>query len=172
MQNNVVTLPMVTTWKVEHGRWVWYHNKQGQWLTPMGPSDYSAITKNADGSLKLPKINQDTAMAEAGKILNSTGADKLDVVFKAGTPGSDKVVFSNGAMGEVQLEVTPMDPVPGLTYKFDTLKVGAGKSATMSLQYEPQEKTPPAQVPVRFTVIPFNITYLVTVHFGAAEIEQ
>ena len=51
---------MVTTWKMEHGKWVWYHEKQGEWLTPMGPSDYKAITKNADGTLNVPKINQDT----------------------------------------------------------------------------------------------------------------
>ena len=162
MQNNTVTLPMVTTWKIEHGKWVWYHNKQGEWLTPMGPS---AITKNVDGTLRLPKINQDTAAAEATRILNSTGADKLDVRFEAGKPGTDKVVFRNGAQGEVQLEVTPMEPVPGLTYKFDKLNVGAQQSATLTFQYEPQEKTPPVEVQVPFTVIPFNITYVVIVHF-------
>src|SRR5208337_4156624 len=49
LQNNTVTLPMITTWKLEHGKWVWYHNKQGEWLTPMGPSDYNAIKPNPDG---------------------------------------------------------------------------------------------------------------------------
>jgi hypothetical protein len=165
MQNNVVTLPMVTTWKLEHGKWVWYHNKQGEWLTPMGPSDYKAITKNADGTLNVPKINQDTVAEAAKSIMNSTGADKLDVRFEPGKKGSDQVVFRNGAMGEVQLEMTPIDPVPGLTFKFDKLNVAAGKSAALSFQYEPQEKTPPAEVQVPFTVIPFNITYVVIVHF-------
>jgi hypothetical protein len=165
MQNNTVTLPMVTTWKIEHGKWVWYHNKQGDWLTPMGPSDYKAITKNADGTLTLPKINQDTVAEAARKIMDPTGADKLDVRFDPAKPGKDQVVFKNGAMGEVQLEVTPMDPVPGLTYKFDKLNIGAQGSGTLSFQYEPQEKAPPAEVPVHFTVIPFNITYVVTVHF-------
>lgn len=165
LQNNLVTLPMVTTWKIEHGKWVWYHNKQGEWLTPMGPSDYKAITKNADGSVTLPKINQDTVAEAARKIMDTTGADKLDVRFEIAKRGSDQVVFRNGAQGEVQLEVTPMDPVPGLTYKFDKLNVGAGQSATLVFQYEPQEKAPPAEVPVHFTVIPFNITYVVTVHF-------
>jgi hypothetical protein len=165
LQNNIVTLPMVTTWKIEHGKWVWYYNKQNAWLTPMGPSDYKAISKNADGSLRLPKINQDTAAAAATEILNSTGADKLEVRFETGKRGTDQVVFRNGAAGEVQLEVTPMDPVPGLTYKFDKLNVGAQQSATMTFQYEPQEKTPPVEVQVPFTVIPFNITYVVIVHF-------
>ncbi len=30
---------------------------------------------------------------------------------------------------------------------------------------KPQEKAPPQEVLVRFTVIPFNVTYIVTVHF-------
>jgi hypothetical protein len=165
MQNNVVTLPMVTTWKVEHGKLVWYHNKQGEWLTPMGASDYKAITKNSDGTLNIPKINQDTAN-EAGKsIMQATGVDKLDVRFEQGKPGSDQVVFHNGALGEVELEMTPIDPVPGLIFKFDKLKVGANGSATLSFKFEPQEKKPPAEVQVPFTVIPFNITYVVIAHF-------
>jgi len=165
LQNNTVTLPMVTTWKIEHGKWVWYYDKQHAWLTPMGPSDYNAITKNADGSLRLPKINQDSAAARATEILNSTGADKLEVRFEPGKRGSDQVVFHNGAQGEVELEMTPMDPVPGLTYKFDKLKVGAQQSATLALQYDPQEKTPPAVFRIPFTVIPFNVTYVVVVRF-------
>jgi hypothetical protein len=172
LQNNVVTLPMVTTWKVEHGKWVWYHDKQGQWLTPMGPSDYKAITKNADGTLNMPKINQDTVAEAARSIMNSNGVDKLDVRFESGKPGTDQISFHNGAMGEVQLELTPMDPVPGLTYKFDKLNVGAHGTATLSFEYQPQEKAPPKEVPVHFTVIPFNVTYIVTVHFPPQEIAQ
>lgn len=167
MQTNTVTLPMVTTWKIEHGKWVWYHSKQGEWLTPMGPSDYKAITRNADGTVTLPKINQDTALAAAQSIMQSNGVDKLDVYLNSGKPGADKVVFHNGAAGEVMLEMTPMDPVPGLTYKFDTLKVGASSSATLAFEYKPQEKEPPAEALVPFTVIPFNVTYTVKVHFSA-----
>jgi hypothetical protein len=165
MQINTVTVPMVTTWKIEHGKWVWYHDKQGQWLTPMGPSDYKAITKNADGTLTLPKINQDTVDAAARSIMNSTGVDKLDVRFDIAKHGTDQVVFRNGAAGEVQMEITPMDPVPGLTYKFDKLRVGAQQAATLTFEYDPQEKAPPEEVRIPFTVIPFNVTYVAIVHF-------
>jgi len=168
MQHNQVTIPMVTTWKIEHGKWVWYHDKQGEWLTPMGPSDYKAITRNPDGTVNVPKINQDTVLAAAKHILDNgdNGIDKLDVHFEDGKAGTDQVRFHNGAQGAVQLEMTPMDPVPGLTFAFDKLNVNAGETATMSFKYEPQEKAvPPQEVRVPFTVIPFNVTYTVSVHF-------
>jgi len=165
MHNNTVTLPMVTTWKMEHGKWVWYHTKQGEWLTPMGPSDYNAIKRNADGSVTLPKLSDEVVLEAARKIMDSSGVDKLDVYFEPAKPGMDQISFRNGAQGAVQLEMTPMDPIPGLTYKFDKLNVNAGETAKLSFQYEPQEKTPPVEVPVHFTVVPFNITYVVLVHF-------
>jgi hypothetical protein len=170
MQHNQVTIPMVTTWKIEHGKWVWYHDKQGEWLTPMGPSDYKAITRNSDGTVNVPKINQDSVLAAAKQILdgsNLNGVDKLDVRFDDGKAGTDQVHLHNAAQGAVQVEMTPMEPVPGLTFAFDKLNVNAGDTATLSFKYEPQEKaaSPPEQVPVRFTVIPFNVTYVVLVHF-------
>jgi hypothetical protein len=169
MQHNQVTIPMVTTWKIEHGKWVWYHDKQNEWLTPMGPSDYKAITRNSDGTVNVPKINQDSVLAAAQRILDSNnssnGVDKLDIHFEEGRT-ADEVHFHNGAQGSVQLEMTPMDPVPGLTFAFDKMNVNAGDSAKLSFKYEPQEKAaPPEEVPVRFTVIPFNVTYVVVVHF-------
>jgi hypothetical protein len=168
MQHNQVTIPMVTTWKIEHGKWVWYHDKQNEWLTPMGPSDYKAITRNSDGTLTVPKINQDSVLAAAKHILDSgsktNGVDKLDINFDEGRT-TDEVHFRNGAEGAVQLEMTPMDPVPGLTFAFDKMNVNAGETVKLSFKYEPQEKAPPQEVLVRFTVIPFNVTYIVTVHF-------
>jgi hypothetical protein len=167
MQTNTVTLPMVTTWKLEHGKWVWYHNLQGEWLTPMGPTDYKAIKPNPDGSVTLPKLTQEAILAAGRQIVNSSGVDKLDVRFEPGKPGMDQISFRNGAEGSVRLEMTPMDPLPGLTYKFDKLDVNAKETATLSFQYDPQpdQKTPPEEYQVRFTVIPFNISYVVLVHF-------
>ena len=172
MQHNQVTIPMVTTWKIEHGKWVWYHEKQGEWLTPMGPSDYKAITRNADGTVTVPKINQDTVLAAAKNILDQgRGVDKLDVRFEDGKAGTDQVQFHNAEQGSVQLEMTPMDPIPGLTFSFDKLTVNAGETAKLSFKYEPQGKAPPQEVLVRFTVIPFNVTYIVSVHFPSPAAE-
>ncbi len=173
MQHNTVTIPMVTTWKMEHGKWVWYHDKKApEWLTPMGPSDVKAISRNADGSVTLPKINQDSVLAAAKNILdNGKGVDKLDVRFEDGKAGTDQVQFHNAEQGSVQLEMTPMDPIPGLTFAFDKLTVNAGETAKLSFKYEPEGKAPPQEVPVRFTVIPFNVTYVVIVHFPSSQTE-
>ncbi len=129
LQDNIVTLPMVTTWKIEHGKWVWYHDKdRPEWLTMMGPSDLKLIKPNKDGSVTLPKLNDETVMAAAQNILQQgpTTADKLVLRFQSDKAGSDKVPFKNGAPGQVQLELTPMDPVPGLTLKLDRTDVAAG----------------------------------------------
>jgi hypothetical protein len=168
MQMNTVTVPMVTTWKLEKGKWVWYHKKDGQeWLTPMGPSDLAAIKRNADGSLSLPKLTQENVLAAGQQIMKQSGPDKGDVRFEAGKPGSDKVVFRNGVSGSIRLELLSMPMPPGLTYKFDKTTLNAGEVATLSFDYVPQEgKEMPAQTNVMFDLVPFNATYTIVVHFA------
>ncbi len=170
LQVNTVTLPMVTTWKLEKGKWVWYHKPEGQeWLTPMGPSDLSAIKRNADGTITLPKLTQENVLAQAANIMKANGVDKGDVRFDAGMPGSDKITFHNGQPGSVRLELLSMPPVPGLTYKFDKVDLNGGESAVLSVDYQPVEgKEMPREAKILFEIQPFNSTYTIAVHFEKA----
>jgi hypothetical protein len=169
LQDNVVTLPMVTTWKVEHGKWVWYHDRNGQeWLTMMGPSDLKAIRPNKDGSVNVPKINADTVMAAAQNILKeqNTSLDKLIVNLSLDRPNSGKVPFKNGAPGQVKLELTPMDPVPGLSITLDKMDLQAGETGYVLVDFKPTDKEPPSVVYAHVTIVPFVATAEITINFS------
>jgi hypothetical protein len=169
LQENVVTLPMVTTWKIEHGKWVWYHDRNGQeWLTMMGPSDLKAIRPNKDGSVSLPKINADTVMAAAQNILKDQDSetDKSVLHFSMDRPSSDKVPFKNRAPGQIQLELTPMEAVPGLTLKLDKTSLNAGETGYLLIDYKPTDKEPPSVVNAYVTIVPFVATQEVTINFS------
>ena len=172
LQVNTVTLPMTTTWRLEKGKWVWYHDLTGAWLTPMGASDYAAIKRNPDGTITLPKINADTVMAEGQKIMKVSGPDKSEVRFISGKPGSDKVTFRNGAPGSIRLEMLQMPPIPGLAYKFDKMDLGAGESSVLTVEYQPQDgQQMPRETKILFDVVPFNATNTITVHFDPPQPE-
>jgi hypothetical protein len=132
----------------------------------MGESDLSAIKRNADGTVTLPKISQENALAEAQKIMQASGADKGDVRFVSGKAASDRVVFRNGAPGPVHLDLLQMQPVPGLSYSFDKTNLNAGEVAYLSVEYQPKEgQEMPRESKILFEVVPFNTTYTIAVHF-------
>src|ERR1700722_3691405 len=47
-QEMVPEVPMITTWKIEAGKWMWYNQvKANTWVTAMGPSDVSLVSRGA-----------------------------------------------------------------------------------------------------------------------------
>src|SRR5262249_43377091 len=116
-ETNVVVVPMITTWKIEKDKWVWYHDTKGEWITPMGPSNVT-LSKNPDGSVNLPKnLGAEVIAAAANAILTRSGLDKGVVVIDPTKISQDQVVFTNAVQGSVQISLAGVPDIPGLQIK-------------------------------------------------------
>ncbi|HYK63219.1 MAG TPA: hypothetical protein VEV85_27530 [Bryobacteraceae bacterium] len=170
-----VDVPMITTWKLENGKWLWSSEApKDAWVTPVGPSDVPLLKKNADGTIGglPPKLTQDTIMAAAQKILQQSGADKSldksEITLAADKASSEKVVFHNGAQGSVHLEVHAPQ-LPGLSAKLDKVDVNFEENATLLVSYEPPSDAAaiPNVASVYLVLVPFDQRYEIKVNFGA-----
>jgi hypothetical protein len=170
MMDQVVDSPMATTWKIENGKWVFYHQIQPDgWVTPMGPS---AGFHKPDGTAPIPaKLDDATIAAEAERLLQQTSVDKNQVSLFTDQPSSTKVVFHNGAQGSVNLSVVGSPKIAGLTVKLDKQSVDAGQDAVLEISYDPvagQQTPPPRSLTIALEVAPFNQDYPVEINFGPA----
>src|SRR5258706_12985322 len=137
MQSNETIIPMVTDWKIEDGKWVWYYDLKDRWLTPMGPSNIEPPKRNADGSVELPKnFSQEVIAARAQTLLQQTGVDKRVVSLDAGKPSLDRVMFTNAAQGSVGLSLAGIPEIPGFSVKLDEEEVPASTTAYLTLSYD------------------------------------
>jgi hypothetical protein len=162
-----ITTPMLTRWKIENGKWVWYYNSDKEWLTPMGPSDKTAISVPMPGS--VPKFDPSQIGDSARKILQQSSIDKDVVTLAPDKAASDQVVFHNGQPGAVKVVLQPPPSVAGFSATFDKTDLSAGENAVLKIRFDPGEKQviPPAEVKLRFFVEPLNLPFGVTVKFGA-----
>jgi hypothetical protein len=129
---------MSSTWKMEDGQWCWYYRPESDpWITPMGPSNPSLISKKADGTFDVPAINQKTADAAAGAILGQTNVDKTVVTLAGDKESSDKFVIHNTLNGQVTLELLSQPKLPGFTVKLSRDALNAGEEAVVEVSYAP-----------------------------------
>lgn len=171
MQTSEVVVPMVTTWKIENGKWVWYHDLKGAWLTPMGPSNVEPPKRNADGTIEIPKnLNADVIAAAARSILSGSSIDKNQVRLNVEKASSDKVIFTNGAQGAIRVSLGPMRQIPGFTAALDKYDVSGGEKIGLTLSYDPPENAEkPEPVVVRILTEPLNQAYEISVRFLTAD---
>lgn len=170
----VVDTPMPTTWKIENGKWVWYHETiKNSYVTPMGPSDTNLVQRKPDGTVDLPNNLDPDAILKAGqKILQQTQVDRNEISLPTDHPSSEKVKFHNGAQGSVGLQVNGMPSIPGFTAKLDRSIVNYGEDATLEIQYAPPAVTNaddkpvlPDMIQIALVVSPFNQEFRVQVKF-------
>jgi hypothetical protein len=169
-----------THWKLEDGKWVWYLETQGMWLTPMGPSDLAAsraaeakaadaktalMKVNPDGSLDLPPDFADPARvaAQAAAILGQNKLDKDSVEFEWDKPGQDTVTFLSGVNGDVMLELAGVPNAPGLKVTLEKTLLRPRENGVIRIRYDaPKEEgaadryIPTERYTIRLTVLPFN----------------
>ena len=155
VQGQAVTVDtaMVTNWKVEEGKWVWYVDWKMQAPTPMGMSDFLGVkapTKDPAGELLFelnpdgtPKIPEDFSsieklQAQTQKILNQSGVDKTETILTYGVASTDQFVFRNGLNGDVLLELggSP-EQVKGLKVSLEKANLGAQQSGIIKVTYNP-----------------------------------
>jgi hypothetical protein len=171
-QTMVPEVPMITTWKVQDGKWMWYNEpKPNTWVTAMGPSDVTLVSRGANGTvIGLPdKISQSLVDAAGAKIIQQSGLDKSIVTLSTARANSDTVVFHNAAQGSVRLELGNMPKIPGLSVKLDKADVNLGESVALHIQFDPdpdQEKDwSPQPLQLALIVAPFNQQLIVNVNW-------
>jgi len=172
-QTMVPEVPMITTWKIENGKWMWYNEpKPGTWVTAMGPSDVTLVARGADGGvIGLPeKLDQSTVDAAGMKIIQQSGLDKTFVTMALDKVSSDTVMFRNGAPGSVHLELGNVPKIAGLSVKLDKADVNLGESVPIRIRYEPNSDpdspAPPPTAAIPLIVAPFNQQLSVQVNWS------
>jgi hypothetical protein len=171
LQDNVSTVPMLTTWKLEDGKWVWSHKlKTGAALTPMGPSRIDPAV-NGTQAPKIPEHIDDAAVAGAAAgIVKQITLNKGMVKLAGDKTSSDKVVVHNGTQGFVRLSLATLPEIPGFSVKFDKTDLAANQDAVLQFEYAPSGDAagdaykPPFQV--RVVADPFNQVFPVIVNLG------
>ena len=158
-ESATVDSEVITTWKQEDGKWVWYLDTKGLWATPMGASDFAAtraaqeknslneelVFQKADGTIDLPAdfANPQKLAAQGAAILGKSGLDKTEVKLTFGVAAKDRVVFRNGLNGEVQLEFGGgPSGIPGLSVTLDRQRVPGHEEAILSIDYAPPAGEP------------------------------
>lgn len=174
-QQNIVDVDMPTTWKIENGKWVWYHEvAPDTWVTPMGPSNVELITRKADGTISgIPqKLTQETVDAAAKKILQQTGVDKPEITLAADRPSSERIVFHNGAPGSIHLDLYP-PPLAGFSAKLEKADLNFGEDAVLNVSYQPPAQATTGEAPsipdptsVFLVVVPFDKDFRIGVTFS------
>jgi|HubBroStandDraft_6_1064221.scaffolds.fasta_scaffold120007_2 hypothetical protein len=172
-QTMVPEVPMITTWKIESGKWVWYNEaKPGTWVTAMGPSDVTLVSRGANGGVVgLPdKLDQSTVDAAGMKIIQQSGLDKQFVTMALDKVSTDTVMFRNGAPGSVHLELGNVPKIAGLSVKLDKADVNLGESVPIRIRYEPNPDPdsvpPPPNASIPLIVAPFNQQLTVQVNWS------
>jgi hypothetical protein len=169
-ETHEVAFPMVTTWKIENGKWVWYRDPKGAWLTPMGPSGGPG-SQSPDGAVNLPKnLNMEAIAAAAQTILTQSGVDRREVFLDPTTSSRERVVFTNGVMGYVRLSLAGVPDVPGFSARLEKTEAGAREQVGLLLSYEPREGVKaPEWALLQILIEPLNQAVPVSVRFQKLE---
>jgi hypothetical protein len=172
----IATTPVVTTWEIEDGKWVWYLDKQASMrsVTPMGESalppppgeKLAAVPMvNPDGTLNIPADFAEPARvaAQGMAILSQAALDRNEVTFTANKADQSEVKFHNGLNGQVSLKLYEVPDIPGLKISLSKSDLGPNEDAQIRFAYEPVPKGFPDSLlrsySLRVTVIPLNQEY-------------
>lgn len=174
--STVATTPVISSWKLEDGKWVFYLDVQAmnRNVTPMGesaaPTGKLAAQPllNPDGTLNIPADFAEPARvaAQGAAILSQAGLDKEAVTLSMQEAGEDQVTFHNGFNGSVSLRLTGDPRLPGLKIALDKPNLNGSEDAHLRFSWDPAVGTPSAlgaEYTVRLTLIPFNQEYPVKV---------
>lgn len=150
--------PADTRWKIEDGKWCWYYHREDFPLTPMGGANPPAATGPVGAP--PPKDFSPEAIEKAGRALLAAqpmGIDRRMVALDPTSVSTEKVVFTNGSDGYVQIGLNgPL--VRGLTWKFDRMMIPAHETAVLTLHFDPSDKSGPIDAYIPKGSISFKVT--------------
>lgn len=162
-----VTVPMKTTWKIENGKWFYYHDPKNDRILPMSTTTVGQAQSASVAATPPPNLSEAAIAARARAILQQSKVDKSQITLAADKPSSDTVVFHNGAEGWVQVAVDPgQRKIKGFKAELDKINVGAGEDAVLKLSYAPEGDERPGPVTLQLIVQPLNQAFPISVNFA------
>jgi len=162
-----VVVPMVTDWKVEDGKWVWYFDQNAKrQVMSMGESDPEAVRKSLRSGA-TPDLSPEAMQKAAQSILKQSSVDKSSVTLPIDKDSTETVVFHNGYPGSVMLSASVADQIAGFTAELNKTTLAAGEDAVLELRYVPTGVPPQGPVHVDLRLQPFNKVFPVEVKFGS-----
>ena len=174
---------LTDTWKLEGGKWMWFHKPDDAVRMSMGtgpaklPGVDTAAAPSAAGAPVLPKdTSPETVRTAAMAALRGNAAadgkpplDKAAVEFTAGADSVVHLVFHNSRPGQVKLTTQMMVENPSITLSPKEVFVAYNSDASVTIEYQPHEQTAPAATAIRLRIEPFGNTLLVPVKFIPAK---
>ena len=153
--------PVADIWKLEDGKWYWYHDPKQIAAVPFFPgltAGGDAAAGPADPNI-LPKDTSPEAVAKAAaNLVQPTTFNKSQARFTLGKAGAEEVVFHNGNRGQIKVYARVQGNPPGITVEPAETFVNALADLTFKVSYTPAEKTP-AESMVLFEIQPFHSVY-------------
>jgi hypothetical protein len=167
VEEEKVVVPMVTAWKIEDGKWVWYYDeKSKRRFLSMGESDPEAIRKMPPVG-QMPDLSPEAMQKSADKILTQSKVDRTEVTFAVDKKSVEMVTFHNGFPGAVMLTAYIVRPVPGFTAELKKASLGKGEDAVLVLHYTPTAEAAKGTTQVDLRLQPFDEVFSVAVAFTA-----
>lgn len=136
--NSLVTVPTLSTWKLEKGEWWWYHLKQDQVETPWG---LSKVGPDQPADKTRAAIPADPMIA-AQQIMKMVSVDKNQVQLKSTELSKGEVTIINKMPGSVSVTVDRL-PLPGLNYKVEKPELGQDQTTKVIFTYDPKDPAIP-----------------------------
>jgi hypothetical protein len=168
-----VEVPSVvtTSWKLEKGEWVWYHDPSKDVLLtivgalPTAAAAPAAGVSQAPNSSPLPKdVSPGAAVAAASKLAEKATIDKPSIAFTLGKEGKDVITFRNQNVGQVRVSVGVRGSTDSVTVDPVDRLLTANAELPVNVTYKPTGDVPPQTV-IEFVVEPFGSVYRVPVKF-------
>jgi hypothetical protein len=153
----------VSYWKVEGGKWVWYHDPEQDRPNFFGLPVGEVSKSDAALAQSVPKDTSPEATAAAAKAALS-GAndkpflDKLSLQFILGTEDTQEVSVHNAFNGEVRLVVYMPEESIGVFVEPAEVKMEAFSDTTLKFHYLPLYREP-ANAEILFRLRPFPKVY-------------
>jgi hypothetical protein len=145
-------VPTPSTWKLENGKWYWYVDQEGPYMTPAGRMSPGAFP--ASGAAPPPSLASIPTSADF--LYKQIQLDKTAVSLRVGETA--EVIIANGAPGPVVLSVPAA--LPGLEAKLDKGTLPGGGKATLTLRAAKGAKSGVLKVQVEplMQLLPLQIT--------------
>jgi hypothetical protein len=148
-------LPLISSWKLESGVWMWFLDRDLLRQTPLGKLSQEQVSRPSSGRSTIP-----SQLPDAKSVLNKVTIDRTAVILQSGGP-DQRVVISNNLEGSVDLSMqAPAIPVKGLTVELEKSTISAGGKG--EIRFKAAEGVPISTV-VRVSVEPLNIVFEIRV---------
>jgi hypothetical protein len=146
-------LPLLSSWKVENGQWVWWVDPEMKGRTPFG----TIQPTNADGANGAP-VRPPVPSIDIKTLKSQVTTDHGSVTLNASHP-EDAVIFTNHLPGAITLEVQKPQ-LEDVSVRLEKSELKAGE--TSALRFRLTGKTKSAGV-VEVRVSPLNETFQIPV---------